>query len=109
MARKIIWTQIAWDDLEDIAEYISRDSANYAAAFVREIRTAARSLEKFSNRGHIVPEVKNPNIRELIIRSYRLIFQVTEKAVFILGLVHGARDLAGLWNLDPTDSPMQRS
>ena len=29
--------------------------------------------------------------------SYRLIYEVTTERIFILGLVHGARDLVALW------------
>ena len=98
MARRIEWTQAAWNDLEQLAEYISKDSAHYAAAFVREVKSAARSLRTFSERGRVVPELENPSIREIFVRSYRLIYQVSRKTVFILGFIHGARDLARLWN-----------
>ncbi|MBU1744225.1 MAG: type II toxin-antitoxin system RelE/ParE family toxin [Proteobacteria bacterium] len=36
-------------------------------------------------------------MRELFLKNYRLIYQVTPHAVFILAFIHGARDLAGLW------------
>ena len=55
MARKVIWSDSAWNDLQEIAEYIARDSANYAAAFVREVKYAARSLTILSERGRVVP------------------------------------------------------
>jgi plasmid stabilization system protein ParE len=44
MARPVVWAESAWNDLEDVAEYIAKDSPHYAAAFVREARDAARSL-----------------------------------------------------------------
>ncbi len=74
MARKVNWAYEAATDLEALAEYIARDSAFYASAFVQEIRDASRSLNEFSERGRIVPELGNPNIRELFVREYRLIF-----------------------------------
>ena len=74
MARKVNWAYEATTDLEALAEYIARDSAFYASAFVQEIRDASRSLNEFSERGRIVPELGNPNIRELFVREYRLIF-----------------------------------
>jgi mRNA-degrading endonuclease RelE of RelBE toxin-antitoxin system len=46
------------------------------------------------------PELGEPNVRELLIGNYRLIFEVQEKTVYILGLIHGARDLAALWRLE---------
>ena len=40
MAREVVWTDPAWEDLEAAAEYIARDSEYYAAAFVQEIKDA---------------------------------------------------------------------
>lgn len=97
MARRIKWTEVAWSDLERVADYIAKDSPRYAAAFVREVREAARSLVYFSERGRVVPEFGSPNVRELFVRKYRLIYHLTEEVVHIIGLIHGARDLRSLW------------
>jgi plasmid stabilization system protein ParE len=97
MARKVIWTEVAWRDLEEAADYIAEDSPHYAAALVREVREAARSLAYLAERGRVVPEFEHPKIRELIVRSYRLIYRVAEEAVHIIGFIHGARDLETLW------------
>jgi len=97
MARKVKWTEAAWNDLEEVADYIARDSPHYTAAFVRETRDAARSLAYLAERGRVVPEFDDPSIRELFVRSYRLIYQVTERIVYIIGFVHGARNLRALW------------
>jgi hypothetical protein len=32
MARKVIWTESAWKDLEEVVDYIAKDSSHYAAA-----------------------------------------------------------------------------
>ncbi len=93
MARRIIWTESAWQDLEEIAVYIERDSKHYASAFVREVRNAALSLTVLSERGRPVPEVNLPTVREIFVRSYRLIYQITRTEIYIVALVHGARDL----------------
>ena len=97
MARVVKWTNAAWADLSAVADHIARDSDYYAASFVREVRDAARSLRHFAERGNTVPELEDPAVRELYIRQYRLIYQVGKKQVFILGFIHGARDLAALW------------
>ena len=55
MARKVEWTDPAWDDLAAIAEYIARDSEYYAATLVQEIKEAAASLAEFAERGQVVP------------------------------------------------------
>lgn len=97
MARKIVWSFEATSDLGAIADYIARDSAFYAASFVQEVREASRSLNLFSERGRIVPELSNPNIRELFIKEYRLIYSIEKSRVVILSLIHGRRDLKTLW------------
>ncbi len=69
----------------------------YAAAFTQEILDKSRSLNEFSERGRIVPELGNPNIRELLIREYRLIYIIEQSRIVILALAHGAGDLKKLW------------
>ena len=91
MARKVEWTNPAWDDLAGVAEYIARDSEYYAAAFVQEMKEAAASLAEFAERGQIVPEFADPSIRELLVKSYRLVYRISEKRVVILALIHGAQ------------------
>jgi plasmid stabilization system protein ParE len=105
MAGRVVWTEIAWSDLEAAADHIAKDSPNYAAAFVREVRDAARSLAYLAERGRVVPEFDDPSIRELLVRSYRLVYQVTEEAVHIIGFIHGARDLEALWEREERPSP----
>ena len=93
----VLWTEGAWNDLQGAADYIAKDSPRYSAAFVREVRDAARSLAYLARRGRVVPEFDDPSIRELLVRSYRLIYQVSDETARIIALVHGARDLGALW------------
>ncbi|PIV02528.1 MAG: hypothetical protein COS57_12050 [Syntrophobacterales bacterium CG03_land_8_20_14_0_80_58_14] len=65
MARKVTWTESAWIDLEEVADYIAKDSPHYAGAFIREVRDAARSLAYLAERGRTVPEFNDPPIRYL--------------------------------------------
>src|SRR4030042_964610 len=97
MDRKVIWSYEATDDLDALAEYIARDSSFYAAAFTQQVLDISRSLNVFSERGRIVPELGNPDIRELLIREYRLIYNIEQSRVVILAFVHGTRDLKALW------------
>ena len=98
MARTVTWSETAWRDLETTADYIAEDSPGYAAAFVERIRDQGRSLDQLAFRGRMVPELGEPAVRELLVGNYRLIYEIHETAVYILGVVHGARDLATLWD-----------
>ena len=57
-------------------------------------------LDYMAERGRIVPEFVNPTVRELFVGSYRLIYQITEQDVYIIGFIHGASDLLVVWEQD---------
>ena len=99
MARKITWSSEATEDIDAIAEYISRDSTSYSSAFVQEVLEVGASLDKLSERGRIVPELGYPNIRELFVKGYRLLYKVEKDRIVILGLVHGKREIEWLRNI----------
>ena len=93
MAREIAWTETACDDLAEIARYIAKSSEFYAATVVRDLIAAARTLTVLSERGRIVPEYHDPTVRQLLVRNYRLVYQVSKSNIHVLGIVHGARIL----------------
>jgi plasmid stabilization system protein ParE len=97
MDRRVVWTEAAWLDLEQVIGYIARDSPHYGASFAREVRDASRSLFRFAERGRCVPELDTPEIREIFVRSYRLLYPLSGETVHILGLIHGARELGPIW------------
>jgi plasmid stabilization system protein ParE len=70
MGRRVRWTETALSDVDQIAEYIARDSRFYAAAFVREVRAAARSLAHMPMRGRMVPEFGDASTREIFVTSH---------------------------------------
>jgi toxin ParE1/3/4 len=93
VAREIVWSDPAVEDLEAAVEFIARDSPAYAANLAQLAVDAAESLGRFSNRGHKVPDPKLSRFRELIIGPYRLIYLVEAKRVLIVGVLHGHRAL----------------
>jgi len=93
MARRVVWADPAWEDLESAAGYISRDSPSYAAAFVQEVRLAVESLSELAERGQIVPEFQDSTIRELLVRPYRIVYQISPDEERIVAVVHGSRRL----------------
>lgn len=45
---------------------------------------AARSLSELSERGRIVPELDDPQVRELLLARYRLVYEVLPDRVAVL-------------------------
>lgn len=86
------WSKPAKLDLKQIHDYIARDSKFYAQKVSSEIVEKSEKLNSFPEAGRIVPEIEDPNIRELLIYSYRLIYEVFPNKVEILALVHSKRN-----------------
>ncbi|MEK7274109.1 MAG: type II toxin-antitoxin system RelE/ParE family toxin [Candidatus Desantisbacteria bacterium] len=86
------WTIPAKEDLKQIHDYIARDSKFYAKKVSEEIVERSKELKDFPKMGRIVPETGTPDIRELFIYSYRLIYELIPNGVQILTVIHGKRD-----------------
>ena len=71
----LIWTPLALQRLEDIANYIAFDSPRNAYKFVNMIFEKVEILIEFPNIGRIVPELINNQYRELIFDNYRIIYK----------------------------------
>jgi len=89
---KVVWTQRALYDLEDIADYISKDSVKYAILTLETILYTALIIEANPLIGRIVPETNEKNIREIIKGNYRIIYFLNnDQAANILTVFHTAR------------------
>ena len=86
------WTSPAKMDLKKIYDYIAEDSKYYARQVAQDIVEKTEGLNDFPEIGRIVPEINDKKIRELIIYSYRLIYEVKNDDVDILAIIHGKRD-----------------
>jgi len=87
---KLIWTQEAIDRLIEIKDFISTDSPKRAHEFVDEIIDHAEAmLPGTPFAGRIVPEINNADIRELILKNYRLVYRLNKKSIEILTVFEG--------------------
>ena len=93
-ARAVVWSQAAQRGLDDILTYIAEDSPEAAAKVLDVVLSAAESLDIFSHRGRVVPELGDQSIREIFVYDYRLMYEVLTDEVRILAILHGARDFA---------------
>jgi len=91
MAQAVIWSQESLDDINSIAEYISRDSLYHAQQVVENILERGDNLLEQPESGRKVPELDSPFVRECFIYSYRLIYEIKNTEIHILGVIHGKR------------------
>ena len=100
---QVRWSLTAGNDLQDIEDFIARDSVLHAITFVDHIVESAETLLKTPHIGRIVPEFNRMDLREVIFRSYRIVYLAQDNGVFILRVVHGSRDLLALVRREPWD------
>ena len=63
MARVLVWSPEAVEDIAAIAAYIERDSPWYARAVASKIVEIAESIPEYPELGRIVPEIDHSAIR----------------------------------------------
>jgi len=91
MAR-LNWTDQSITDLINISDFIAKDSRKYARITISKIRTSAKQVREFPMLGRIVPEINLPEIREIIVGNFRLIyFIVDNERIDILSVFHSSR------------------
>lgn len=93
----VVWSYRARADLLDALEYLAKQSADAAAAFLADVETAAQTLQEFPNRGTRVREIADAPLRQLFVGRYRLVYRVEPGAVGIVRLIHGSQDVRRAW------------
>jgi addiction module RelE/StbE family toxin len=88
---KIRWSYEALDRLIEIEDYISKDSSVRAIQFVDQLIEHAELLSGKPLMGRMIPEIANPEIRELVFKKYRIIYRIKEKRIEILTVFEGHR------------------
>lgn len=93
MGYQVALSPSAHRDLRDIVRYISADSKEKAIQFGHLLINSTKRLTNFPEMGRVVPKIGDPNIREIIVRSYRVIYLVDhgDCRVDVLRFWHGAR------------------
>lgn len=69
----VIWTLRARADLKAIHDYIAKDSRQNAKRVAHEIRRKADALSEPPRIGRKVPELNDPQLREILAYSWRII------------------------------------
>lgn len=92
--RGVVWAHTAGSALDEVVEYIARDSRESALQVLTRALDTAASLATLPERGRVVPELPDPAIRELFVYRYRLLYRIFDEVVLIVAFLHGARDFA---------------
>jgi plasmid stabilization system protein ParE len=95
--RTVIWSEPARQDVMAIVDYIAADAPLNAEKSLDRLEARAATRDLLPDRGRVVPELQAEGIttiRELIERPWRILYEFDGKAVTIVGVFDGRRQLA---------------
>ena len=88
---KLIWSPRSLRDLESIRDYVAADSPRYATLVVERIIQGVERLASFPESGRVVPERSDPQLREVIVRPYRVVYRLRPGVVEIATAFRASR------------------
>ena len=89
---KVAFAPLCDGDLEDIADYIARDSPRRALSYVIEIRRWCRSLSRFPKRFPMAPEF-GTDVRRATYGAYSIYYSLRDGQILIERILHSAREI----------------
>ena len=90
---RVFWTTEALRNLDDIERYIAQDNPKRAAMFIDQLLEKGDAIATFPERGRVVPEFSQPEIREILVGKYRIVYKRTLDQIDILTVFEGHRSL----------------
>jgi toxin ParE1/3/4 len=100
----IIFSLIAKNDLKSIFDYIGQNSKVYAKKEVIAITLTTKKLKANRYLGKRFEKYDDENIRELIFKNYRIVYELAQEKIIILTIHHHARLLSNNPALTDGDS-----
>ncbi len=97
---EVKWTESALSDLNDLGDYISKDSIRYAELTIIKLFETPDILELNPLAGKMVPELQDESIRQLTRGNFRIIYHVVDEDLVILTVHRSARLLNNTYDFD---------
>lgn len=88
---KLRWTNRARQDLVNIGRYIAQDNPPAARRWVARLRKRAQQACRAPESGRVVPELKRADVREVIERTYRIVYRIRSETIDVLTVFEGHR------------------
>jgi toxin ParE1/3/4 len=95
MDYQVVLSPSARSDLRDIVRYISFDAPDRALQFGLFLISRTRFLAQSPELGRVVPEFEEQSIREIVVRSYRIVYRLDDRprSVEVIRFWHAARGI----------------
>ncbi len=90
---RVHWTNTALDHLLRIHEYHGLHSKSYATRIVDRLTRRSEQIGDFPNSGRRVPEYQRDDLREIVVRPYRLIYRIMANQIDVVAVMHSTQQL----------------
>lgn len=90
MAR-LIWTEPALLDLDEVAEYIALDDPQAASRYVQRVFDRVERLESHPLSGKRPPQLTHLPYREVVVPPCRIFYRIEGEAVYVLHVMRAER------------------
>ena len=85
---RVAWSPLAIERAAEVAAYIAKDSPAGARHWVDQLFAVVVTLAQLPERGRRVPDLPRPDIRELLVGSYRVVYRIEARRVAVLTARH---------------------
>jgi toxin ParE1/3/4 len=85
------WSRRAAADLVEIGDFIAEDDPAAARRWVERLRARAALAALTPLAGRRVPELDRDDVREVFVRSYRIVYRVLSRSIVIVTVFEGHR------------------
>lgn len=82
---EIVWSPSSLLRLEEIGNFIAKDSPDRAVAFLDALVNSVERLREFPLSGSLVRE--NPVFRQVVVQGYRIVYRQTAKRIEITTVI----------------------
>ena len=90
---EVIWTVPAFNDLDEITDYIALDKVSAAIKLADKILEKVKRLADFPESGRLLPEFDNDKYREVIVQPCRILYYIEQDKVYITHVMRSERQL----------------
>jgi toxin ParE1/3/4 len=90
---RVTWAPLARGQTADAFAYISAERPAAAVSWFDAVVERAESLSAFPDMGRMMPEAGRPEVREVAVEPYRLVYRRDPDEIVIIGVFHSRQDV----------------
>ena len=88
---KLRWTERSQRDLDEIERFIARDDPDAGRRWVALLEERARAAAVAPLAGRSVPEIGHADVREVLVKRYRIVYLVRAGDIVVLTVFESHR------------------